>query len=147
MDRKLTVQLKRQLKGIGLPAAIFVITLMSVIAAAVFSLVSQNAQTYSEEINLTRSFYAAESGAGFMMNRVFPPESYPAYTTPNTSLANCPIGAGVTQTFTFIVTGLNQCVAVVSCAAIENSGSHYATIRSVASCGDVTRTVQVRTVF
>lgn len=147
MSRIIKTQLDRRQHGVGLMAAIFVITLMAAISAAVFNLVSQNAQTYSEEINLTRSFYAAESGAGLMMNKVFPPESYPAYTTPNTSLASCPIGAGVTQTFTFIVTGLNQCVAVVSCAAIENSSSHYATIRSVASCGDVTRTVQVRTVF
>ena len=53
--------------GIGLPAAIFVITIMAVIAIGINQLISQNAQTFEEEINLIRAFYAAESGAGFAM--------------------------------------------------------------------------------
>ena len=37
--------------GIGLPAAIFVITLMAAIAVAINLLVGQNAQTFDEEID------------------------------------------------------------------------------------------------
>ena len=58
--------------GIGLPAAIFIITTMALIAVAINLLVRENAETFVEEINLSRAFYAAESGAGFIMNRTFP---------------------------------------------------------------------------
>lgn len=126
-------------RGVGLAAAIFIITVMAAIAAAVFSLVSQNAQTYTEEINLSRAFYAAESGAGFAMNTVFPPEDYPSYST----LPRC----DVTTTYDFVVEGLNQCSAIVSCTTITNAASTYATIQSTGSCGDVSRTIQVRTVY
>jgi len=127
--------------GIGLPAAIFVITLMAGIAVAINQLVSQNAQTFEETINLTRAFYAAESGAGFAMNTVFPPEAYPGYA----SGAECAAGPRV---YNFTVDGINQCKATVSCGPPKViSGKSYATIESEGSCGDVTRTIQVRTVF
>lgn len=128
-------------KGIGLPAAIFIITVMALIAAAVNQLVSQNAQTYEEAVDLTRAFYAAESGAGFGMNTIFPPEAYPLYS--NTD--KCPT---VPTIYTFTVDGLNQCRAEVTCTEISiTGGDDYATIESKGICGDVERTVQVRTVY
>ena len=126
--------------GIGLPAAIFVITLMAVIAVAVNQLLSQNAQTFEEELNLTRAFYAAESGAGFVMNTVFPPEEYSAYAT----TAEC---VSTERDYDFTVDGLNQCSATVTCTPVTISGTNYATIQSEGSCGDVERTVQIRTVY
>lgn len=138
-DQNILVAGNNVQRGIGLPAAIFVITLMSLIAAAVFSLVNQNAQTYAEEIDLARAFYAAESGAGFGMNTIFPPEEYPGYS-------NSP-RCGITTTYTFVVDGLNQCTAEVACSTVTDSGNTYATIQSKGSCGDVERTVRVRTVY
>lgn len=126
--------------GIGLPAAIFVITLMAVIAVAVNQLVSQNAQTFEEELNLTRAFYAAESGAGFVMNTVFPPEEYSAYAT----TAEC---VATERDYDFTVAGLNQCTATVTCTAVTIGARNYATIQSEGTCGDVERTVQIRTVY
>lgn len=128
-------------QGIGLPAAIFIITVMALIAAAVNQLVSQNAQTYAEEVNLTRAFYAAESGAGFAMNAIFPPEDY---ATGYPSVNKCPVAATV---YNFVSDGLNQCSATVSCTSIANGGSTYATIESTGVCDDVQRTIQVRTVY
>jgi MSHA biogenesis protein MshP len=127
--------------GIGLPAAIFVITLMAVIAVAVNQLVSQNAQTFEEEVNFTRAFYAAESGAGFAMNGVYPPEEYPTYTNVCTGTEMVPI------TYDFTADGLSGCTAEVYCTVVMNGGNNYATIQSEGSCGDVVRTVQVRTVY
>lgn len=127
--------------GIGLPAAIFVITVMAGIAVAINLLVEQNAETYVEEINLTRAFYAAESGAGIAMNTLFPPEDYPIYPTP----ADCV--AAPAREYSFTVDGLNQCVAAVTCSAVTISGTVYATIESTGTCGDVARTIQVRTVY
>lgn len=120
-----------------MPAAIFVITILAVIVVAINALVSQNAQTFEEEINLTRSFYAAESGAGFAMNRIFLPEEYPAYAS-----AACANG-----TYNLSVDGLNQCTATVTCTLVTISGTNYATIESEGTCGDVARTIQVRTVY
>ena len=126
--------------GIGLPAAIFVITLMAAIAVAINLMVGQNADTFAEEINLTRAFYAAESGAGIAMNTIFPPEEYPTYA------ANAECAAGP-RIYTFTVDGLNQCTATVTCSPVSTGGKTYATIESVGKCGDVIRTIQVRTVF
>lgn len=129
-------------RGIGLPAAIFVITLMVVIAAAINLLVRENAGTFEEEINLTRAFYAAESGAGFAMNSLFPPEDYPGYAA---LPADC--DAWGVRTYSFIVDGMNACTAAVSCDGRTLDGVVYSTIESTGSCGDVSRTIQVRTVY
>ena len=133
---------KYQQSGIGLPAAIFVITLMVVIVAAINLLVEENARSFESEINLTRSFYAAESGAGFAMNSLFPPEDYPGY---GSLPANCSVW-GV-RTYNFITDGLNACTAEVSCSGKTIDGVVYSNIESTGTCGDISRTVQVRTVY
>lgn len=123
-------------RGIGLPAAIFIITSMAVIAVAINLLVRENAETFEEEVNLARAFYAAESGAGFIMNRTFPPEEYSGYAG-----SNC-----ADRTYTFDVPGLAQCTATVTCSIITESSVDYNTIESTGACGDVERTIQVRAV-
>lgn len=124
--------------GISLPGAIFVITLLALLAVAINALVGQNSRTYEEEINLTRAFYAAESGAGFAMNTLYPPEEFPAYAT----TAECAAGPRV---YSFTVPGLNSCTASVTCSEVTIGGTNYATIESEGSCGDLERTIQVRT--
>lgn len=131
---------KQYQQGISLPGAIFVITVLAVLAVAINALVNQNSQTYQEEINLTRAFYAAESGAGFAMNTLYPPEEYPAYAT----TAECAAGPRI---YTLTVPGLNNCTASVTCNEVTISGTNYATIESEGSCGDVERTIQVRTSY
>lgn len=127
-------------KGIGLPAAIFVITLMVLISVAINRLVGQSAQTFEEEINLTRAFYAAESGAGFVMNGIYPPEEFSAYGG-----SICPASP---VSYNFAAEGLNQCVATVSCDDSIVIGSEtYVTIESAGVCGDIERIVQVRTAY
>lgn len=131
-------------RGIGLPAAIFVITLMITIAVAVNLLVRQNAETFEEELRLTRAFYAAESGAGFAMNALFPPDEFPGYST----TAICPENVGSPRLYEFEAEGLEGCSVEVSCVTDATvDGVEYYTILSEGSCGDVSRTVQVRTSF
>lgn len=126
-------------KGIGVPAALFVITLLAILAVAINALLEQNAEGYEEEINLTRAFYAAESGAGFALNSIFPPEEFPLYN----STSECAAGP---RNYQFTVTGLNECTASVSCSVDATvSGVEYYTIVSEGTCNEVTRTVQVRT--
>ena len=127
-------------KGVNLPTAIFVITLLAMLAVAINALVTQSTQSYQEEINLTRAFYAAESGAGFGMNTIFPPEGFPQYGAP----AECAAGPRV---YTFAAPGLNACTATVSCSEKAVGGTTFATVTSVGNCDDIERTVQVRTSF
>jgi MSHA biogenesis protein MshP len=133
-------QYKSRQAGISLPGAIFVITILALLAVAIAALVSQNAQTYEDENNLTRAFYAAESGAGFAMNTIYPPEEFPGYS----STAECATGPRV---YNFSVPGLNNCSASVTCTEVTISGTNYATIESEGSCGDLERTIQVRTSY
>ena len=127
-------------RGVNLPTAIFVITLLAMLAVAINALVTQSSQSYQEEINLTRAFYAAESGAGFGMNTIFPPEGFPGYGAP----AQCAAGPRV---YTFTVPGLNACTATVTCSTKPVGSTTYATVTSVGNCDDIERTVQVRTSY
>lgn len=133
------VNARTRQNGVGLPAAIFVITLLALIAFALNELANQNALTFEEEINLTRAFYAAESGAGFAMNILYPPEEYPGYASNATCAAS--------TTFNFIVEGVNQCSAVATCNEITVGSRNYATIKSTGTCNSVERIVQVRTSY
>lgn len=130
--------------GIGLAAAIFVITLLAVIVVGINALVSDNAQTFEEEINLNRAFFAAESGAGFAMNGIYPPDEYPSY-----SVHHCygTSGSPVTYNFNADVEGLGYCSAEVYCTRVTIGSDNYLTIQSRGTCGDVERTIQVRTVY
>lgn len=125
-------------QGIGLAAAIFVITLMGVMALGINLIVTRNSESFVEEASLTRAFYAAESGAGFAMNAIYPPEEYPTYGG-----SNC----ASSETYTFTVDGLVNCIAVVECSNKTYSGVNYMTIESTGTCNDVSRTIQVRTSF
>jgi MSHA biogenesis protein MshP len=130
----------RAQRGVGLIAAIFVITAMAVLAAAISALLVDNADNFSEEIQLTRALNAAESGAGFGMNALFTPDTYPiGYGVPN-----CP--AEVVHEFN--VAELSGCTATVACSlqASVDDVDYYA-ITSTGTCGDVRRAVQVRSRF
>lgn len=124
-------RLQRQ-SGLSLATALFVITVMAFLAAAIFQIVRSNSESTQEEILLVRSFYAAQSGVQFGMNEVFPPDG---------SAANCP--ASFPQ-YEMEEEGLNVCTADVSCSSLAVGGNTYYTLMSKGTCGGVSRTVQVR---
>jgi MSHA biogenesis protein MshP len=134
-------------RGIGLPAAIFVITLLAVITAAIYQLLGQNAQMYQEQINLTRAFYAAESGAGFAMNSLFAPEDYPVFPDQPASCVDWDVGQRFPRLYEFTVDGLNRCSATVSCEDVTVGSVVYPTFTSVGKCDGVSRIVQIRTSY
>jgi len=116
-----------------LATALFVITVMAVLAAMIFQLVRNNAETTQEEILLVRSFYAAETGVQFGLNAVFPPEG-------GTSVCG-------TEDYEFEdqdEEGLNACSVHVACTSVTVQTVKYYTVTSKGSCGAVSRTIQVR---
>lgn len=133
--------------GIGLPAAVFIIVLMATIALAINVLVEQNAQTFGEEVNLTRAFYAAEAGAGFAMNSLYPPEDYPGYANLPDSCSDWGVGETFPRVYSLETVGLNQCTASVACDSGEVDSVVYTTFTSTGTCSDVSRTIQVRTAY
>lgn len=131
----------RSQRGVGLPAAIFVITVMVVIATGINQLVIQNSDSFEEQTLMARAFYAAESGAGLGMSKLFPPNDFPAYGT----RASCAAAPWVLE---FTQPGLSACRVDVTCSLDATAdGLDYFTITSAGQCEDITRTVQVRTSY
>ena len=109
--------------GIGLPMALFIITILAMIIAAITDLEESSGVGFSLNVNSMRAFYAAESGAQADMAKIFPASG---------SGASC---SSTTSTFSFSTAGLNGCEASVdrSCVAVE--GTDYFTLKSTGSCG------------
>lgn len=120
-------------KGLGLATAIFAITVMAVLATLIAQLVTNNAETTQEEIELIRAFYSAESGIQFGLNRLFPPDGL----TPGA----CPAGP---VNYDLAEGGFSRCEADVFCESVTVSAVDYYTITSTGTCGEVNRTIQVR---
>ena len=149
MTKQVTIRLRRlhgflarplpdDQRGLGLATALFVITVMALLAVLINQLIKSNAQTTETEINLIRAFYAAQSGVEYGLNRAFPPDG---------SATQCPTVTNMTTTFTpptLTADGLNQCTMQVDCNTVIVSAATYYTITSRGSCGDITRAVQVR---
>ncbi len=126
--------------GLGLATALFVITILALIAVYMSRLVTSNVASFTEEMELVQSFYAAESGAQFAMNNIFFPLAM--------SSTQCP----ALTNFSFTAGALNTCSAAVACEEVgvdvdgDGNNEAFYTITSEGSCGLVTRTIQVRAV-
>lgn len=125
--------LRSKQTGIGLPVAIFIITIMGLIAAAVNQMGETSSQAYIQNVLSTRAFYAAESGAQLRAQTVL-------------SATPCNCGSDLTFTFAATVTGLSGCSATTSCTDFIANGETYCTIESIGRCNNLTaqRTVEVR---
>ena len=126
-------KLSHKQKGLGLATAIFVITVMAILSVLIAQLVSNNAETTQEEIELIRAFYSAETGIQFGMNKLFPPDG----VTPSA----CPAGP---VNYDLEEGGLSRCEADVYCESVTVSAVNYYTVTSTGTCGEVNRTIQVR---
>ena len=123
-------------QGFGLPAAIFVITVLSMIVAAISSLGESSSVAFGQDINSIKAFYAAESGAEIGLARKF------AVTG---AIAGCASSIYVDSSG---LTGLNGCSVTVDCSSATVNGIDYYTLISTATCGNgpdaAQRVVEVR---
>jgi MSHA biogenesis protein MshP len=126
-------------KGLGLPAAIFVITVLAMIAIALSSLGENNAVSLGVNVNSQRAFFSAESGAQIGLTKVFPPSGT------GTSCSSSPT---VVYNGTFSANGLVSCSAIVSCVSDTAAGRKFYTFTSTGRCGSgidgATRVIEVR---
>ncbi|MFT5321678.1 MAG: MSHA biogenesis protein MshP [Pseudohongiellaceae bacterium] len=120
------------------------LTGLALLGVYINSLVESNAQSTAEAIELLNSFYTADTGAQLYMNELFPPNGVGGGS------AFCAASSPVTFPFGIEGRGLNSCSAIVSCAEasvdVDGDGANesYFTIQSAGSCGDLTRTIQIR---
>lgn len=122
--------------GLGLPVAIFLITVLATLALNLGLLVQDNATARSEQITLVRTLLAAESGAGFGLNRLFDPTDAPGYSS--ISCSNSTVTYSLTSD-----SGMSGCTAGVSCSSRTSGSETIYTITSIGSCDLLSRTVKV----
>jgi len=116
--------IKKQ-RGIGLPMALFIITILAMIIAAITDLEESSGVGFGLDVNSMRAFYAAESGAQAAMAEIFPASGGGG--------GSC---GSITATHTFSKSGLNGCKAEMTCSRMTVNGLDYYTLKSTGSCGN-----------
>lgn len=135
-------------RGIGLPVALFAITVMVALVLAIQMQLADNADTLQEELMLARAQYAAESGAGLGLNALFPPTGYPDYSSRVCGFDVVATGPCGNNDYAFDVSELAGCrvrVAYEKYAIVDDV--HYVAVYSTGICADVQRVVKVETRF
>ena len=140
----------KQQQGFLLPLAIFIVVVMGVFALVLSRNTIQVSTSAVQEAISTQAFYAAESGAQRGMQVLF-------FDTTQALTRQAVDGrcVALNTTYTFTVSGLNNCSAVVTCtcqfqdethcapitpanytaAAASNKLSSFYRITSAATCG------------
>lgn len=124
--------------GIGLPVAIFIITVLAAFAVRMGDLIQDNNDGRSEQANLVRSMMIARSGAALALNQMFPPSDSPDYD--NTT---CPASFSFSGFDLSADPGMTACSVIASCAVVGVSPDLMYVVTSTGTCDDVSRTIQV----
>ena len=135
--RSMRFRNKPRQRGIGLPIAIFVITVMAAFAINMGLLVEDNASGRIEYITNLRATLAADTGADLGMNVAFAPSDAPDYA----SGVTCSSSA-INYSFTSDA-GMSGCSAAVTCTATSAGGKTIYTITSVGTCDSISKTVEI----
>ena len=135
-------------RGLGLPATLFVLVILGLLAVAITELEQSAAEGVSMSMLSTRAFYAAESGAQSGLARLFDFDTGDPNTVVN------PTACIADFSLTYTVAGLSGCTAAVTCSLqradmdADGSAEYFFTIDSTGTCdfGDTSamRSVEVR---
>ena len=117
----------RYQKGVGLPAAMFVIVILAMIVVAVAELGESASEGVVFQVQSERAFLAAESGAQLGLNRLLPPGGA-AQDCSHTFFNSSP-------SISLTSAGLSGCTATVTCRVDSFDGSDLYTLESVGTCG------------
>lgn len=128
--------------GAGLPVALFIVTVLSLLVIGMAQLQSSSGQAVSLQIQSQRAFFAAESGAQLTLAQI----------VPETENAQEVCEASFESSIEFNVAGLSGCRADITVACIPSEAASdpavdadLVIIKSTGSCGtDAKRTVEVK---
>jgi MSHA biogenesis protein MshP len=132
--------MRKKQQGLSLVLAIFVLVVLSLLAGALFNIMSVGTDSVAREVLSARALMAANSGAEINLNELFPPGSA-------TAASNCLGTASAPRTVS--INGLLGCADTeLVCTATVVDGVNYFTISSTGYCGPASepavRTVQVQ---
>lgn len=124
-------------KGLGLPSALFLILVVTLLLAVMNQLNEMNARAYSRDWLSARAFYVAETGAQIAAVQALNPDQ---------AMTNC--SSQFINNLNMNVVGLSGCRINVSCLEQTVQGQIYYTFTSRGSCGEnedmATRFIQIR---
>lgn len=128
-----------------MPVAAFIIVVMGLLAAGMARVGSQTSIAGAQEQISVQTFYAAESGAQYAMNRLFYDANNPVTRITASQACNAINGT----TLSLDAAGMNNCEIALSCGEAVDAGNTttFYEITSAASCGSLPvsadRTVRV----
>ena len=122
--------LKRQ-RGIGLVAAIFLITVIALLSVALTRSIASSAVAGATDVQRLQALLAAEAGAQLGANAVLPPAGS----------ASC-----IARTVDLSDFDLPNCEAIIACRVEVVGGRSYYTVESTGTCLDGASTAASRTV-
>lgn len=110
----------RAAPGLGLAAAVALLTVVALFAASVLRLTQTGARGTEVRALGLRAFLAAESGTQLALNRLLPP-----------------VGGGTCadRTWDLGELGLRGCTVEVTCTPVSAGGESYVLLRSEGACG------------
>ncbi len=111
---------KRQ-RGVGLPAALFVIVILAMVVLAMAELQVSSGRSLGFQVLSTRALYATESGVQLAAHRII------------TAGGNCGTVTG-SQTFDG-VEGLSGCQVTLACSQVAVAGVDYFRLTATGNCG------------
>lgn len=127
--------------GLGLPAAIFVIVVLSLIVLALANMEERSAESLGQDVQSIRAFLAAESGAQAGLSALFPPggTGIPACSLCTSALPHTALKAIDFNSLTGgAPAGLVGCSFSVSCCMQTDSATpanRYFRLQSRGVCG------------
>ncbi len=120
-NKNTTIRLSAQ-HGVSLILVLFLLVVVSLLAAAMAQLNRGGSNAVSLEIQSTRALFAAESGAQAEAMLIFPINGAP--TCPPADFSN-----------TFPASGLSGCSTATTCNSLQAAGRILFTVTSIGQCG------------
>ena len=116
-----------------MPVAAFIVVVMGLLAAGMGMLNSQTSIANAQEQISIQTFYAAEAGAQYGMNRLFYDTVNPVTRTSATIACSAINGSNLN----FTVAGMQNCQTTIDCVVNVDSGNttSFYSISSTANCG------------
>ncbi|NQZ32431.1 MAG: hypothetical protein HRU06_14265 [Oceanospirillaceae bacterium] len=105
--------------GLGLISAIFVITILALLAAGMAAMVSDSAKNHTAQLLSVRANSAALAALDIALVKM---RKHPNCITERADIV-------------FDTQGLYECIATVSCASTSHQGKFFIELSSAASCG------------
>lgn len=128
----------RRQRGVGLPAALFLILVLALILAAMAGLQEGGSQSFSHQLLSGRALHAAESGAQIAVHRLLE----------SPGGADCSVSPFLSHSFTSAAPGLQDCTVNVECRLVAANGQDHYTLTAVGRCGggdeQASRVIEVR---